>query len=95
MNYRHYQHYRNPIVSKMLIVQIFRSVDFAPFGLFVKQKVQKAQKTDFCNPRSMNFQHFPHFPNLIVLKMWKVQIPHNVGNVINPNRYGFCGFCSG
>ena len=49
---------------------------FAPFGLFVQQKVQKTKKTDFCNPRSVNFQHFPHFPNSIVLKMRKVQIIH-------------------
>ena len=26
-------------------------MDFAPFGLFVRQKVQKAKKTDFCNSK--------------------------------------------
>ena len=61
----------------MLIVHIFRNMSFAPFGLFVRQKVQKAKKTDFCNPRSVNFQHFPHFPNSIVLKMRKVQMIPN------------------
>ena len=25
--------------------------------------------------------------------MRKVQIPHNAGSMINPNRYGFCRFC--
>ena len=70
-----------------LIIHIFRNMSFAPFGLFVRQKVQKAKKTDFCNPRSVDFQHFPHFPNLIVLKMRKVHI--------NANLYGFCGFCGG
>lgn len=45
----------------MLIVHISRNMAFAPFWLFVRQKVQKAQKTDFCNPRSVNFQHFPTF----------------------------------
>ena len=61
INYQHYQHHRNPIVPKMLIVHIFWSMDFAPFGLFARQKVQKVQKTDSCNPWSVNFQHFPHF----------------------------------
>ena len=61
-------------------------------GFFVRQKVQKAQKTDFCNPRSVNFQHFPHFPNSIVLKMRKVQIPHNAGNMINLNAMVFVDF---
>lgn len=67
-------------------------MDFAPFGLFARQKVQKAQKTDSYNFRSMNFAHFPHFPNLIVLKMRKVQIPHNIGDMINLNVMVFVDF---
>jgi len=51
---------------------------FAPFGLFVRQKEQKAQKTDFYKSQNVNYQHFPHFLNPIVLKMRKVQMIHIV-----------------
>ena len=38
---------------------------------------------------------FSAFCSCKVCKMRKVQIPHNAGSMINPNRYGFCGFCGG
>lgn len=52
------------------------------------------KKTDFCNSRSVNFQHFPHFPNPIVPKMRKVQIPHDVGSIMNLIAMVFVDFVS-
>ena len=72
----------------------FSEYGFCSFWDFCETKGVKSSKDRFLQSSEHELCAFSAFCSCKVCKMRKVQIPHNAGSMINPNRYGFVDFLS-